>query len=386
MPEMTRRQLLTMLGAAAAWPVQKSWGAPEAPAAPVSIARCKSYDESLVATLSTMFDQLGGLQKLVKGKTVTVKLNLTGDPGLRLQGKPVGSTHYTHPTLIEAFLHLADQAGAKRIRLVESCWATAGPLEEYMLDSGWRVRRFQSAAKNVEFENTNALGKGKQYSRFKVPGQAYMFPAYDLNHSYADTDVFVSMAKLKNHATCGVTLSLKNCFGMTPASIYGEDAGEFEPNESPGSGRGAVCHYGKRGPSKCSPQELHPESPREGGYRIPRIVADLTAARPIDLAIIDGIETMIAGEGPWVRGTAPAQPGLLLAGLNPVCTDAVATAVMGYDPRADRGSAPFEKCDNTLKLAEALGAGTTDLKRIEVLGVPIEQALFPFPKHLNMTG
>ena len=39
------------------------------------------------------------------------------------------------------------------------------------------------------------------------------------------------MAKLKNHETCGVTLSMKNIFGMTPASIYGDDAGRDEPNE-----------------------------------------------------------------------------------------------------------------------------------------------------------
>ena len=46
----------------------------------------------------------------------------------------------------------------------------------------------------------------------------------------------MSMAKLKNHATCGVTLSMKNCFGITPASIYGDDAGVDEPNENPGQG------------------------------------------------------------------------------------------------------------------------------------------------------
>ena len=92
----------------------------------------------------------------------------------------------------------------------------------------------------MEFENTNALGKGKQYARFKVPGKAYMFPSYDLNHAYEDTDVFVCMAKLKNHETCGVTLSMKNCFGITPASIYGDDAGsrraEREAHQGPRRG------------------------------------------------------------------------------------------------------------------------------------------------------
>jgi uncharacterized protein (DUF362 family) len=72
------------------------------------------------------------------------------------------------------------------------------------------------------------------------------------------------------------------------------------------------------------------------------------------------------------------KPGILLAGLNPVCTDAVATAAMGYSPRATRGTAPFETCDNTLALAEAHGAGSTDLKRIDVRGVPIEQAMYRF--------
>ena len=368
---MTRRELLAMLGAAAL-------PAKEAPAAPVAVAGCRSYDEDVAATLSTMMDQLGGLARLVKGKTVTIKLNLTGDPGLRVMGKPVGLTHYTHPTVIEAFVHLLDRAGARRVRLVESCWATAGPLEEYMLDAGWRVRRLESAAANLEFENTNAIGKAKRYSRFKAPNGGYMFPAYDLNHSYEDTDVFVSMAKLKNHATCGVTLSLKNCFGITPASIYGDDAGQQEPNESPTKGRGSVLHFGKRGPSKSAPQERDPQSNRAPGYRVPRIVADLAAARPIDLEIIDGVESIAGGEGPWIKGVRPVQPAVLIAGTNPVSTDAVATAIMGYDPAAGFGTAPFVNCDNTLKLAEAHGVGTTDLKRIEVRGVPIQQAMYRF--------
>ena len=46
---------------------------------------------------------------------------------------------------------------------------------------------------------------------------------------------------------------------------------------------------------------------------------------------------------------------------------------MGFDPMADRGTAPFETCDSTLKLAEQLGIGTRDLSRIEVRGVPIEK-------------
>ena len=372
---MTRREMLALIGTA---PLVKA--APDAPTAPVSVAKCPSYDADVTATLATMFDQIGGLDRIVKGKTVTIKLNLTGSPGLRFKGRPLGVTHYTHPKLVGATAYLMGRAGAKRIRFVESGWALSGPLEEYMLDSGWNVRALASAAPNVEFENTNNLGKGKRYARLKVPGTPFVYPAFDLNHAFEDTDVFVSMAKLKNHETCGVTLSLKNCFGNTPAAIYGDDSGKDEPNEKPNSGREAVCHSGKRQPSRSAPQEIHFGTNHDPGYRVPHIVADMVAARPIDLAIIDGIESIAGGEGPWIRSKPLrlVQPGVLIAGTKPVTTDAVATAVMGYDPRANRGTAPFATCDNTMLLAEHQGIGTTDLNRIEVRGVPIAQALYRY--------
>jgi hypothetical protein len=56
---------------------------------------------------------------------------------------------------------------------------------------------------------------------------------------------------------------------------------------------------------------------------------------------------------------------------------------MGFDPMAERGTAPFATCDSTLKLAEELGVGTRDLQRIEVIGTPIQQARFSFPDHLG---
>jgi uncharacterized protein (DUF362 family) len=186
------------------------------------------------------------------------------------------------------------------------------------------------------------------------------------------------MAKLKDHATAGVTLSMKNCFGITPCTIYGDGAGVDEPTAVPKGGRGSVIHSGDRQPSKIAPPENDPSTPRLGGYRVPRVVADLVAARPIHLAIIDGIESMKGGEGPWIKGVAPISPGVLIAGTNCVNTDAVSAAVMGYDPMADRGTPPFEKADSTLRLAELHGVGTRDLRRVEVVGVPIEQARYKF--------
>lgn len=373
---MTRRELLATLAAA---PLASRAFA-GAPSARTAIARCRTYDSSeVLAAMSTMCDQIGGLGRLVANRTVTIKVNLTGPSSDRVRGRLPGSTHYTHPQTVAAMCSLLDKAGARRIRIVEGAFASSGLLEEMLLNSGWNMRALGNAAKNIEFENTNVRGKGGPYRRVKVPGGGLVFPAYDLNHSYVDTDVFVSMAKLKNHATCGVTLSMKNCFGITPISIYGDDAGADEPNETPGAGRLSSCHDGTRGPSRCAPQELNPSSPRKPGYRMPRITAELATARPIDLAFIDGVETIAGGEGPWVRPDLRLiKPGIMLLSRNAVAADTVATAAMGYDPRAASGHAPFRDCDNTLLLAESLGAGTADLNRIEIAGLPLAQARFPF--------
>jgi len=56
---------------------------------------------------------------------------------------------------------------------------------------------------------------------------------------------------------------------------------------------------------------------------------------------------------------------------------------MGYDPRAPRGVPPFRNCDNTLLLAETHGAGSADLKRIEVRGLSVAQARFPFERQTS---
>jgi len=372
---MTRRELLATLAAA---PLMGRV-ARAAPTATVSIVKCASYgSQDVLDAMSAMCDQLGGLGRIVANKTVTVKVNLTGSPSDRVNGLLPGRTHYTHPQTAMALCYLLDRAGARRIRIVESAFQTGGRLEDFLLDSGWNLHALATMAKSIEFENTNALGRGKQYYRVTVPGGGTIFPAWDLNHSYVETDVFISMAKMKNHSACGVTLSMKNCFGITPASIYGDDAGVDEPNENPGSGRLSSCHSGSRAPSKSAPQELNAASPRDPGYRMPRITAELASARPIHISFVDGIETVSGGEGPWVGHLKPIAPLTMVMGTNPVATDTVATAVMGYNPRAGKGEAPFRNCDNTLLLAESLGVGTADLKQIEVAGVPIEKARFPF--------
>ena len=374
---ITRRQ---WLASAAAFAAPALRAATTAPVASVALARCRSYGVELVPTLSRMFDQLGGLAPIVRNKTVVIKINLTATPDERLGHYPAELTHWTHPDVLGAAIHLMGRAGAKRIRIVESPWKSAEPLEEQILGAGWEPRDLLNAAPNVEFENTNYLGNAKKYSRLTTPHGGHIFRAFDLNHSYEECDAFVSIAKMKEHLTAGITLSMKNCFGITPCTIYGDGAPVDEPGINPMGGRGFL-HAGNRQPSKGSPAENDPTTPREGGYRVPRIVADLVAARPIHLAIIDGIETQTKGETAHVRGALHVAPGILIAGTNCVCTDAVGAAVMGFDPMADRGTPPFERCDNTLRLAEELGVGSRDLKKIEVLGARIADLRFPFREH-----
>ncbi len=377
--QFTRRQWLsTVTATAGALAAGRPVYAAGTPTAPVAIARCNTYGPELLPTMEKMFDQLGGLGRLVSGKTVAIKINLTGSPDQRMGYRAAELAQWTHPRVIGTTLHLMGKAGAKRIRLLESAWSNANPIEEYMMEANWDPAHLLNAAPHVEMENTNYLGAAKKYSVFTPPNGGHMFKAYYLNHSYEGCDVFVSIAKLKDHATAGITLSMKNCFGITPATIYGDGAGVDEPSILPKGGRGSVIHSGSRQPSKIAPSENDPKCPREGGYRVPRVVADLVAARPIHLAIIDGIESMAGGEGPWIGGVVPVSPGVLIAGTNCVTTDAVSAAVMGYDPMAGRGRAPFETSDSTLRLAEQHGVGTRDLSRIEILGTSIKDARFNF--------
>lgn len=378
--QITRRELIQSFGAAAAagflHPLNLL-AASSPPTAPVAIAQCSTYGPEVRATLATLFDQLGGLERLVKGKTVAVKLNLTGDATSSLRGMPKGLTYWVHPEVVGSTVSLLGQAGARRIRLLESTLDPDGSMEKFLLAAKWNPRDLASAASRVEFEDTNYAGPSGKYTRLAVPGGGLLFKAYDVNRSYEDCDVYVSLAKLKEHSTAGVTLSMKNSFGIPPCTIYGSAAGLDEPARVVKGARG-MLHDGLRQPPKSSLPEIDPKSPRDPGYRVPRVTAELAAARPIHLAIIDGISTVAGGEGPWVKAMRPVEARLLIAGTNSVTTDAVCTALMGFDPMADRGIAPFEHCDSTLKLAEQLGLGTRDLKRIEVRGVPIARARVNF--------
>lgn len=366
----TRRELLGVASTGLALPmiVRAS-----EPSKRVAIVRCREY-ASFEDKLSSAFDQVGGIGNLVRGKTVALKLNLTGNP----KNFPLTEAlpYRTNGDSVAKTVHLLARAGAARVRLIESFFpASQDPAlwARYGLD----VNAINNLGTKVEWENVQNLGNYKKYVRLKVPWGGYMYPAYHINQAFTECDVYATLAKLKNHWIAGVTMSMKNNFGNTPCSLYGSDCGS-DGNERPTKERGDVLHAGTtRAPSGVD-AELHPDSPRDPGYRVPRILVDQIGIRPVDLAIVDGVETVRGGEGPWLKGLERMTPGVIIVGRNPVSTDAVGMAVMSYDVNADRGQSCFIRGDNSLKLAEAAGLGTRDLSRIDVTGLSIKDARIDF--------
>ena len=106
-------------------------------------------------------------------------------------------------------------------------------------------------------------------------------------------DLIVSLPKLKTHHWAGVTLSMKNLFGVMPGVVYG-----WPKN---------VLHHAGIGGS----------------------IVDINACVRPSLAIVDGIVGM-EGDGP-IMGPARAC-GVLVMGVNLAAVDASATRLMGIDP------------------------------------------------------
>jgi uncharacterized protein (DUF362 family) len=385
--DCTRRGFLKLgLGVAAGAPLALSGacgGSHETTAradAKVAIVSCTTYDTATVQNaLTEAFSLLGGIGELVSGKIVTVKVNLTSDGSYEnLFNLPPGDSYITNGATAIALASVLLSNGAQKVRFVDSA-PFRTTLDQVLTLAGWDVTTLL-AMNNVEVENTRNLGSGSQYMQLNVPGGGYLFSYFELNHCYGDTDVFISLAKLKQHLTAGVTLSMKDVFGSTPNSLYGSDAG----TENAIGWRGPLHGNGQANWDGINPPGANTSTPPvDAGSRIPRIVADINGARHVHIGIIDGITAMSGGEGPWAPNAAPTSPGIIIAGLNAVSTDAVAVAVMGYaNPLAPRGTAPFASCDNHILLAQQSGVGTGDLTQIQVLGLTIQQALYPYPQSM----
>ena len=328
--------------------------------------------------LGLLFDELGHVRRLVKGKHVTVKLNLVNTSEEDLSGIPLWLTVTVHPVVGLALGSLLVEYGAKEIVFCDQLpFRSLEP--DVFAGYGFKLVEFASAMQGrVRFENTRSRGRFADYALVKVPGGGELANAWEVNRTYVDTDVRISLGKLKSHVSGGITGGMKNLFGIPPSSLYGDDL-EKEPDENASGYRNKAMHNCSRAPFTSVATFNGKSIEGDHGFNVPRFVVDLNAAFPIDLVVIDGISTIQTAEGWWIGSmVSVTRPGLLIAGGNAVCTDAVAAAVMGFDPDAPDRTWPFANGTNYLALARRKGLGENRLSELEIAGISLDQARFEY--------
>ena len=315
--------------------------------ATVALTKANDYSRELVRQrMETMLDSLGGISDVIQpGARVAVKVNLTGGSFFDTPpGVTAVESYMTHPEVVRVLCELLLDAGAGKLFIVEAVFD----------DASYGAYGYEDIAQelNADLIDLNRFAPYSGFAKMPVGSRAFIYEEFTGNPILEEIDAFVSVSKMKCHYEAGVTHSMKNLVGMVPAHAY----------------RLEESHWWRSG--------LHGRGD-EVKKRLPKVIMDLNRARPVHLAVIDGIMTAEGGEVP--RGTfIPVSPGVLLAGKNPVATDAVATAVMGFNPQAEAPNSPFLRGDNHLNIAASLGLGTNVLDEINVVGEKIASVTFPF--------
>jgi uncharacterized protein (DUF362 family) len=275
----------------------------------VAIRRVPNYQADLAAIL---YETISQFNLPVRGKTILLKPNLVG--------LDTGGIINTHPSVIAAARETFLRLGAATVLIGD------GPATERdtiaVLES-MKLREFVGSLSGVfvdlNLDNVEHVVLKTRASRLK---ELY------LPKTICGVDYIVSMPKLKTHHWAGVTLSLKNMFGVVPGGCYG-----WPKN---------ILHWA--GIDNC--------------------VLDINATVRPDFAIIDGIVGM-EGNGP-IQGT-PKPSGVLIVGDDPVAVDATGTRVMGLLP---------EKIKYLTQAATMLGHIERD--KIKQLGESVESVMTPF--------
>lgn len=213
----------------------------------------------------------------LEGRRVLLKPNFVEvDPGGVIN---------THPAVVTAAIDAFRSFGAE---VVVGEGAGHRRDNEYLLEAtGIGAVLRETGARFVDLNN-DAVRRVPLRSRFTELGELY------LPESVVTADLFVSLPKMKTHHWAGLTLSMKNLFGIVPGSIYG-----WPKN---------LLHWAG----------------------IHESILDLNAVLPMPrFNIVDGIVGM-EGNGP-IQGE-PVRSGVLVFGEDPVAVDATCARLMSIDP------------------------------------------------------
>lgn len=285
----------------------------------VFIGRAPHYEGDLTGLMLAGFKEVGMRAEEVQGRRVLLKPNLVETAA----GKPQINTH---PAVIRAAAEAFRRLGAKEVVVAEG----PGHLRDTHLvleQSGYAemLRAERLAFLDLNYEDGVPVQNAGGWSRLKH---------LTLPVSVLEADVIVSVAKLKTHHWAGVTLSMKNLFGVLPGSYYG-----WPKN---------VLHWAG----------------------IPQCILDVTATVKPHFAIVDGIVGM-EGDGP-IMGP-PKAAGVLVMGRNLPAVDATCARVMGIDPwrvsylaRADGHLGPVSEAA-ILQVGEPISAVATPFALLDFI-------------------
>jgi uncharacterized protein (DUF362 family)/ferredoxin-like protein FixX len=276
---------------------------------PEVIIRKATY-ESLSQIIREIFERF---PVNLLGKKVFIKPNL-----VRSSAPEKAAT--THPALVKAIADEVQRQGGR----------------PWIGDNGIDVQnlyRVTGMEKNCGPYMVN-ISKGARL--FEIGG--YQVP---VSSFFADTDIFISVPKLKTHQLAGMTCCLKNSFGLIPANFKSR------------------MHF-LSGHVK----------------RLTEFFVDLYSWRMPDLNIVDGILAM-EGEGPSFG--KPREVGRIIAGQDGIAVDAVCARMINFEnPRGIK----------LIDLAAKKGLVHFDLDHIQVEGPMkvIEDFVHPSTYTANTPG
>ena len=279
------------------------------PPSRVLIRRVADYQRDLEVLIG---ESIMEFRLTIQGKTVLLKPNLVGLD-------PLGVMN-THPAVISAARTSFLRLGAARVLIGDG---PAMDRDTHAILESVRLREFTGKL-GADFCDLNL----DDVEQVILETRASKLKELYLPKTVLGADLLVSMPKLKTHHWAGVTLSLKNMFGIVPGSCYG-----WPKN---------ILHWAG----------------------IDRSILDINAAARPDFAIVDGILGM-EGNGP-IQGTCKAA-GVLLFSDDPVAVDATACRIMGLLP---------EKVPYLARAGTMLGH--LDPRKIQQLGETVGSVRTPF--------